>query len=318
MMHRMRNLVQHNLPAKIAAIVIAFLLWGYVMNDQNPVIESTYTVPLTVLNAPSGYQLTNETKEIKLKVKAARSLFVSTSAEDFHAFINLSGLTEGTQEVKVETSLPQGFELVEARPDTVEVTLDKLVSKTFKVDYIPTGSAAAGATMAGYEPSVTYLSVSGPDSVLSAVSKVVGYINLNGQKEDFTQEVALVALGSDGREIHGLTLSKESASVKVQLARGLSRKVVTIHPVTGSDLDAAYTLGTVQADPAKIEIAGPEEKLKSIASVDTAPISLAGVTGNTTKTVTLALPDGVTVTNPNVTVSIAVKPKEKTTEKQAE
>lgn len=318
MMHRMRDLVQHNLAAKIAAVVIAFLLWGYVMNDQNPVIESTYTVPLTVLNAPSGYQLTNETKEIKLKVKAARSLFVSTSVEDFHAFIDLSGLTEGTQEVKVQTSLPQGFELVEARPDAVEVTLDKLVSKTFKVDYMTTGSAAAGAAVASFEPSVTYLSVSGPDSLLSTVSRVVGYISLNGQKEDFTQEVSLVALGSDGREIHGLTLSKESSSVKVQLARGLTRKVVSVHPVVGTELGADYTLGSVQAKPANIEIAGPEDLLKSISSVDTATISLSGVTANTTKTVTLALPEGVTVSNPNVTVSITVKPKEKTVEKQGE
>ena len=41
MISRMRNIVQHNLPAKILALVIAVILWGYVMNDQNPSIENT-------------------------------------------------------------------------------------------------------------------------------------------------------------------------------------------------------------------------------------------------------------------------------------
>ena len=48
MISRMRNIVQHNLPAKILALVIAVILWGYVMNDQNPSIENTYTVQLDV------------------------------------------------------------------------------------------------------------------------------------------------------------------------------------------------------------------------------------------------------------------------------
>ena len=60
MISRMRNIVQHNLPAKILALVIAVILWGYVMNDQNPSIESTYTVQLDVVNAPEGYKITKD------------------------------------------------------------------------------------------------------------------------------------------------------------------------------------------------------------------------------------------------------------------
>ena len=36
MISSFRSLIQRNLAAKIASILVAVILWGYVMNDQNP------------------------------------------------------------------------------------------------------------------------------------------------------------------------------------------------------------------------------------------------------------------------------------------
>ena len=46
-MSRLRSLVQHNLLARIAALIVAVILWLYVMNDQNPAMEGTYTIGST-------------------------------------------------------------------------------------------------------------------------------------------------------------------------------------------------------------------------------------------------------------------------------
>ena len=154
MISRMRNIVQHNLPAKILALVIAVILWGYVMNDQNPSIESTYTVQLDVVNAPEGYKITKDAASVKLRVRGPRLLFVSASESDFKAYVDLSKVEEGKHAVKVQTVLPQGFELVEAKPDMVTFTLDRIVQKTMKAEFIVTGSTAPGTTVAHIEPSV--------------------------------------------------------------------------------------------------------------------------------------------------------------------
>ena len=147
MISRMRNIVQHNLPAKILALVIAVILWGYVMNDQNPSIESTYTVQLDVVNAPEGYKITKDAASVKLRVRGPRLLFVSASESDFKAYVDLSKVEEGKHAVKVQTVLPQGFELVEAKPDMVTFTLDRIVQKTMKAEFIVTGSTAPGTTL---------------------------------------------------------------------------------------------------------------------------------------------------------------------------
>jgi len=62
----------------------------------------------------------------------------------------------------------------------------------------------------------------------------------------------------------------------------------------------------VSAEPARIEIAGTEDVISKISSISTEEFSLANVRETEKRQVQLALPSGVTVTNPNVTVEIKV------------
>ncbi len=289
MISRMRNIVQHNLPAKILALVIAVILWGYVMNDQNPSIESTYTVQLDVVNAPEGYKITKDAASVKLRVRGPRSLFVSASESDFKAYVDLSKVEEGKHAVKVQTVLPQGFELVEAKPDTVTFTLDRIVQKTMKAEFIVTGSTAPGTTVAHIEPSVETVTIEGAASDIKEVTRVIGYVGLAGNGDDFSLKVPLTAINADGREVAG----------------------VTVKPVLGDGLASGYEVSSVKTDPVKIEVAGPENILSKLTSIETQKISLDGLTKATDENVQLAPPDGVTVTNSSVTVHIEIKAKKK-------
>lgn len=313
MMSRLRNIVQHNLPAKALALVIAVILWGYVMNDQNPSIESTYTVQLDVVNAPDGYKITKDATSVKLRVRGPRSLFVSATDSDFKAYVDLAKVEEGKHAVKVQTVLPQGFELVEAKPDTVTFTLERIVQKQMKAEFIVTGSTAPGTTVAHVEPSVETVTIEGAESDIKEVTRVIGYVGLAGNGDDFSLKVPLTAINADGREVAGVTVKPSSAEVSVQLARGLMKKIVTVHPVLGDGLPEGYEVGSVKADPVKIEIAGPENVLSKLSSIDTEKISLDGLKKTTDRNVQLAPPDGVTVTNSSVTIHIEIKEKKKTT-----
>ena len=148
MMMRIRRLFQRNLPAKIFALLVAVVLWFFVMNDQNPSIDGSFTVPLSVVNAPEGYKISRSDDNIKIKVRGPRSLFVSASASEFKAYVSLEGVEEGRNSIKVQTVLPQGFELVEASPDLVTVTVEKIIQRQVKVELIVTGAAAQGTTVA--------------------------------------------------------------------------------------------------------------------------------------------------------------------------
>lgn len=67
MISSLRHMIQHNLVAKIVALVVAVVLWGYVMNDQNPAIEGTYNVQIKLKNVPEGYKVSQEMERSRLK-----------------------------------------------------------------------------------------------------------------------------------------------------------------------------------------------------------------------------------------------------------
>jgi YbbR domain-containing protein len=153
------------------------------------------------------------------------------------------------------------------------------------------------------------VTVEGPKSSVDEVARVIGYVGLSGNKEDFNISVPLTAVNSDGREVEDVRVTPKSAEASVQLARGLSKKVVEIKPVFSGELPAGYVLDRVRIDPSKIEIAGASTILDSLTAIDTEKIPLATETKSFHKEVQLELPEGVTVTNKKVNVNIDIAEK---------
>ena len=309
MMTRLRALVQRNLPAKIIALVVAVVLWLFVMNEQNPQIEGSFTVAVELRNVPEGYKVTQTEKSVKLKVRGARSFFVSAEPEGFKAYADLDGLDSGEHEVKVKAVLPQGFELVDAQPETVSVTLDKIVRRAVRIDLIVTGSASAGYTVGKISQSANTTVIEGPESRVEEVDRVIGYVGLSGNRDDFTLQVPLTPINSDGKAVDDVDLLARTVEVSVQLARGLTRKIVSVRPVLDDALPEGFTLGEVQVEPAKIEIAGEAALISKVASIDTEKIVISDMKESGKKIVHLAIPNGVAISNREVTVTVELKPK---------
>ena len=306
MMTRLRGVVQHNLLVKIAALIVAVVLWLYVMNDQNPAIDGGFSVPVTIENAPEGYQLSSDTDKVTIRVRGPRSLFVSADSSDFHARVNLADFAEGERAYTVEASVPYGFELVSISPDKMTINLDRMIEKTLKASLTIGGAPASGYTVDKVIQADEAVKVQGPRSLVDQVVHVVGHINLSGQSSDDIAQVSFIALNTDGREVVGVTLVPSSTEVTVKLARGLTRKVVEVQPHPRSDLAPNLKLEGVTVTPARIEIAGAEDVISKISMIGTEEFSLADVRATEKREVRLQLPEGVTVTNPHVTVEIKV------------
>lgn len=315
MISRVRDLFQRNLLAKILALLLAVALWAYVMNDQNPSIEGSFTVPLKLINAPEGYQISRETNSVVIHVRGARSQFVNVDEKDFSAYVELGSVNEGSQNCRVHVIMPQGFELVEVEPDEAKVTLDRIDARDFRAELIVTGATAQGTTVAKVSQSQPNVTVEGPGTQLAEVTRVIGYVGLSGNSTDFSLQVPLTAINSDGKEVAGVEVQPATVRADVQLARGLTRKVVTIKPVAGAGLADKLELASLKTDPIKIEIAGEDEVINTISEIETEPISLSGITQKQDKTVRLRLPEGVTVTNKDVMVHIEVRAKSETSRK---
>ena len=206
--------------------------------------------------------------------------------------------------------MPQGFELVDVYPDSMEVTLDPIVQRKVRADISVNGSPASGVTVASVTQASDEVTIEGPSSLVNEVDRLIGYVGLTSKNEsDFSLQVPLTAINADGREVSGLTIQPATMYVAVQMARGLTKKIVTITPVPGDDLDSRLELVAIKPEPLRIEIAGAENVIANLKSINTEKISLADVYKNTNKTVKLEIPPGVTVTNHDVLAHIVVKTK---------
>ncbi|MBO4852657.1 MAG: hypothetical protein J5477_03410 [Schwartzia sp.] len=307
-MNSLKGFFLHNLAAKIVAFLAAFVLWVFVMNDQNPATENGFSVPLVVLNAPSEARVTQSAESVKVKLRAPRSVLAAANAEEVHAFVDLGGLEPGTHPLHVQTVVPQGMEIVSVTPDTVKFTIDPIIQKRMPIRLVRTGAPPAGLTVAGIEPDTQMVTIVGPQSIINTVAEVTGTVAVPGNASgDVDIDVALSPVDENGETVDSVRVVPKLISAHVSFARSLSRKVVDVKPNIEGSVPADYTLADIRVEPSRVELAGTSKALDAVTTLSTEPIPVVGLTETETRTVSLVLPEGVTVTNKMVVVHLIIK-----------
>lgn len=307
-MNSLKGIFLHNLKTKIVMLVAAFALWIFVMNDQNPATENTYSVPVVSLNRPTETRLTQSEENVRIKLRAPRSVLAAVNVDEIKAFVDLAGLEPGTHPLHVHTVIPQGIEVVSIVPETVTFTLDPVIQKRMPIRLVRTGTPPPGLTVASIEPDVGMVTVVGPQSFVKTVSEVVGVVAVPvSVAGDVDVDVSLIPVDEDGETLETVRVIPKEISAHVSFARSLSRKVVDVKPTIEGSVASGYTLADIRVEPAKVELAGSSAVLDTMTSLSTESIPVAGLTEPTERTASLVLPEGVTVTNQMVTVRLVIK-----------
>ena len=307
MIARINSIIRHNVMEKLIAIIAATVLWVVVMEDQNPVIEGSYSVPLSFVNVPEGYKVLHGSQPIKIQLRGPRSYFVNYEDKDCRAFSNLSGLEEGDHEIKIEASFPPGFELIAVTPDQTQIKLDAYIERQMPADLIVTGAAGANATVTKVSQSAETVTIIGSRTAVESVTRVIGYVGLSGNKADFSLQVPMTPINEDGRAVPDVRSVPSLMNVDVSIELDLIRKTVPIE----ADIIAAegFEIEQVTIDPAQVEIAGKDTVLNPVDNIQTESITVPLGDKSVKQTVGLLVPDGVTANIKEVTVEVRMKEK---------
>ena len=310
MIEHITNIFRRNLFEKIASVIIAILLWIIVMDDQNPVIEGSYTVPLSFSDVPEGYKVLHTDQSIKVNLRGPRSYFVNYESKDCRAYSNLNGLDEGDHEVKIEAKFPQGFELVSISPNQTQIKLDPYIERQMPADLIVTGAAGANATVTKVTQSSNTVTIIGSRTAAESVTRVIGYVGLSGNKEDFSLQVPMTAINEDGRALQDVRVVPSFMNVDVKIELGLMKKNVPVDPEI--IVSEAYEIEKVTIDPDQIEIAGKESVISPIEKIKTQALTVPLGDKSIKQQVKLIVPEGVTTKLKEVTMSVELKQKSTT------
>lgn len=305
MIKQLDNIFRRNKLQKFTALVVATALWFFVMGSQDPPMTGSYTVPVAVINSPRDVRATVEDKPVKIKLSGARSNFAEYKDEDIHATVDIANLTEGEYELPISAAYPKGFDLVSISPEKLHVKIDPYVDKQIAAEVIVTGSKISDAVVMNVAKSIETVTVIGAKTEVEKVQRIIGYVGLTDNQEDFEMQVPLSAVDADGREVKNVRVVPSAISVQIDLEKGIDKKTV---PVTADiTLPNGKSFSKITVEPSQIEITGSKEILDPIAEIKTVPLTLPAVHDTFHGTLKLILPEGVTTSTDKVTVTAEFK-----------
>jgi len=298
------DLFRRNFLKKLIALVAAFLMWLFVMVEQDPEIEDTYTVPLTMSNVPYEFVAICETKTVTIDAHAPRSNFVKYDANAFRVYANLEGLGEGEHEIIPRVVMPQGFDLMDTQPGIVKVKLDPLIEQQMPIELRTTGTISQDAVVKDMIKSMELVTVVGPKSFVEQASKVYGTVNLSGNSSSFETQIPMKAVDEKDNIVPRVRVVPSVITVSVDVDSGLKKRIVPIVPELS--VTDGWELTKITVDPAQIEVVGAENVVNSIVTLKTEPFMVQTGQKFFKATLRLLVPDGVTVKTNEVTVSAEV------------
>ncbi|MBR3722059.1 MAG: hypothetical protein IKN12_04760 [Selenomonadaceae bacterium] len=298
MMDAIKRAIKHNLPEKIIALFLSLILWLFVMENANPTIERSFTLPIEVAKVGDDYEYNLKMKQIKLTIAAKRIYFASLSSNKLRATVDLSESgSSGTFDAPILVEVPTGYEYIKKSADTVKVTLEPHISIPVPVEIRERGTLSPHMKILSVQKTDTMLLISGTREMTSKVSKLVGYVDLTGRTEDFEQEVALIPVDANGREVTNVKMLAPTTLVKVLTERNIITRRVNIAP----DVSEPSLIVTVHPDV--VEVTGDEKEIENLKVVKTEKISRQDFSNNNSIFVNLVLPKGVTAVNSVVAVT---------------
>lgn len=299
---------RNNIAAKIVALVLATILWLYVMNEQNPPMETSYTPALEIRNSTSSMVIMDAPDTVRVKVRGPRSMIAGIMTKDIKPYIDVKGLQEGKHSLQVHVVLPPSIELVEISPERASVKIDAAVQRKLAVAVRMTGTPAVGTVVGKTVVEPGQVTVQGPKSLIDAIDKVVVALDLTGKTKDISEEVPVVIYARDGRELDGLAASPSKVTVTAAISQIPNKKTVDVKTVVYGDLPSGLSLQRITGVPEKVELQGDPFILEKIEFVYTEPINVSGIDKTIKRDVKLQLKDGVTSNPSTIAVQIEVGP----------
>ena len=328
MFRKMMKHLVNNPGLKVLSILFSVILWLVVVKMADPESTKSFSVPVEILNKNVITEMGTVPAVVKdsdiavFYISGPRSYVEDMSGDDFSVTADLSQVDlsqEGDPKlVPIEISAKKNDKRIDIIRRTVnlQITLEDLAEMKFVISPEALGTPADGSAIGNVEVTPNLLKVSGPESVVSRISRVVASINVDGISSDVSDNVVPTLFDEEGNVITSdlLDMNQNIVTIKASI---LGTKNVPIHfEVSGSPADGCQYQGMEYA-PESVMIKGAPATLNNISaiSIPADVINLDGVNKDfdTTIDITPYLEEGVSLVDEaanQIAVKVMIERKE--------
>lgn len=319
----MKDKLKNNLGLKIIAVIFSVLLWWLVVNIDDPMDTKQYIVNVSVINtevitnAGKSFQILDNTNSATVTVKARRKILGEIKTSHIIATADLREMQDSSVPIRIKIAGFEGnYEAVTAYPQNIQVSVENTQKKTFPITAVATGTPRDGYVVGGMTVSPQSVDISGPESMVKKISKVVAKVDVSEISSDTTMETELIYYDAAENRIDKTLLSsncdKNGVTVSVDIWH--TKKASLNFDTSGISTEAGYVFTGIEVEPQSIRVAGTNELLNELTQIDikAEELKISKLDANKEVIVDISkyLPDGIILADTdgnNVVVRIIVE-----------
>ena len=301
----------------LLSIVLAIVFWVYVRASVDPNgVTSIHNVRVettgTSVLASQGLIISDISPQmVELPVEGPTSARAELlrNRSGLCVRVDVSSCSEGENTLRYREVWPEGINSddLTAKTSTLVVTVEKLYTKSFDVQFQLNGRVAQGYQMGTPAIEPVSVVVGGPVEQVNQVDKVAAILESGELSERFAGDLPLVLLDKQGNSLTNLevTLSTDTAYVVVPVVV-VKEVPLTVNLVPGGG--AAVDDAKQEIDPPSIVVSGAEADMAGLEEISLGSINLSNVEGTKPFTFPITLDPSLTnesgLTTATVTVTV--------------
>ena len=308
-----RNIGAMLFNSKIISVLLAVLLWVYVVGIRGPDTTKSVEAQLIAVNVPQGYVLAGTLPTVTVTLRGPMNTLWNVTSGYVTPTVDLRGRSEGSFIASVQAQVAglAGATVETVAPQEVSVQLERLETVTVPVHAEVTGTLPPSLVLGALRVEPQSIEVSGPSSIVSQVKEAALVVALDklGTAAGGNLTVAgdIVAYDAMGNVVEGVLLSPRSAVAILPILDAATVKTVPVIPTVVGHPTSGYAVASGSCTPAIVMITGTAAVLSRVQAVSTIAVDVSDESGSLTKQVALILPPRVSLMGGSKTVSCRVE-----------
>ena len=280
----------------LMSVLLAVLFWLYVRAELDPSQTSWfYHVPVEITGSTvltrQGLTVANLSQStVDLRIEGPASVLdsLSRSRKDLSVTLDVSKCTEGENKLVYTPNWPVNINTdsivtIDRDPETITVTVEKLYTSSFNVEFQLKGTVADGYQAGTPAINPETVVVSGPAEQVSRVKKVVAVLETENLDQRFAGDLPLILLDENGEQITDAEVTLDSPTAYVVLPVVVVKDIpltVNFQPGGGATIDDI----TYEINPKSLMVSGAESDMESLSEISLGSVDLSKVVGTNTFT----------------------------------
>lgn len=181
-----RDFFTNNIGLKISSLVVAVLLWFFVILSGQA--EISMNIPLTFTNLPPKLDVFDSPDTVRVDIEGQQRILKNLNKNEVRAVIDLTDAKAGRVFFtlsKNNISLPRTLVVTGIDPETVSLKIETQLNKTVNIKPAVTGLPEKGFVIADVKVVPEEVMLEGPKSVISKIYSVkTEPLDINGINSD--------------------------------------------------------------------------------------------------------------------------------------